>query len=89
MTKHLCKNWLENERCTKCRRPEWSLYLKINHKVGDKVAVPHYYHDKNKVFVITKKNKDGYTLGEKGLFDICCYEWWELYPLKKSVVNKK
>jgi hypothetical protein len=85
--RHLCKNFIYDGFCSKCRRPEWSLYFPVfNHQIGDEVKIPDEYRWRGgEKAIITGKTKQGFIIQFKEDETTTeWYEWWELLPLRRD-----
>ena len=83
---HICRNWIENGRCVKCERPEWSLGKQSPFKIGDKVRPRRGFTFHKVKFRIGFETIDGnYILerlyGKEKGSTIEAYAWWELEPI--------
>ena len=87
--RHLCKNFIEDERCFKCRTPKWAIYFpEFKHKIGSKVKLPLDYTNGGEEFFVLEKTKEGYTIGKTKNNPVSWFDWWELYPIKVGSYNK-
>lgn len=72
-----------NKRCSKCRRPQWSLGKKNPYKVGDIVTLPRNFTFGRRIFKIFYKLEDDsfglmFVGGKERGEQIERYDWWDL-----------
>jgi hypothetical protein len=87
--RHLCKNFIEDGRCTNCRKPEWAIYFpEFKHKIGSRVKLPLNYTCGGKEFIVLRKERYGYVIGKTKNLPMKWFDWWEMFPLIPARLNK-